>query len=77
MRSSKPKDVGDEHISFFCLDTDFFLYLFLVNRLLLVMMRFTTAKHSVLGIAYFFYSPYLCTAIQITHRKDITIIKKE
>ena len=41
------------------------------------MMRFTTAKHSVLGIAYFFYSPYLCTAIQITHRKDITIIKKE
>ena len=41
------------------------------------MMRIPKAKHSVLGIAYYSYSSYLCTAIQITHRKDITIIKKE
>ena len=38
------------------------------------MMRIPKAKHSVLGIAYYSYSSYLCSVIQITHREGITVI---
>ena len=40
-------------------------------------MRIPMVKHSVLGIVYYSYSSYLCSVIQITHRKVITVIKIE
>ena len=37
-------------------------------------MRIPMVKHSVLGIVYYRYLPYLCSVIQITHREGITVI---